>query len=85
MIIEQAPGITIVPNIPDVISISDDPIDLGNLYDHPTGVTISLTLKSGAPVSNGVARGAVLNILPANLGITFAPQPRAVRMPLLLE
>ncbi|MEI2617803.1 MAG: vWA domain-containing protein [Thermomicrobiales bacterium] len=73
VIIEQAPGITIVPNIPDVISISDDPIDLGNLYDHPTGVTISLTLKSGAPVSNGVARGAVLNILPANLGITFAP------------
>ncbi len=72
-IIEQAPGITIVPNIPDVISISDDPIDLGNLYEHPTGVTISLTLKSGAPISNGVARGAVLNILPANLGITFSP------------
>ncbi len=72
-IIEQAQGITIVPNIPDVISISDDPIDLGNLYEHPTGVTVSLTLKSGAPIADGVARGAVMNILPASLGITFTP------------
>jgi len=60
--IETGGGISVVPGVQDLVSVSNEPIDLGNLYVQPQGVTWPLELTNGATISGTEARTALLNI-----------------------